>query len=534
MSDTTFISQVTQITAPWAQDVNNTVYHALGSGGVAPSTPQNVLDNLGLSGASGAAEIGFSPVDGLVSTQVQAAIAEVNARIPVTSTYVSVKDYGAIGNGVADDTVAIQAAITAVEAAGGGTVFFPQESSFYKISAPLLVRGDINIELLGSGNPMIKCFGVGPTSNGFTVGDPGSLRSAYVTFRNLKIWGNSQTNGHGIRIQMCNNVRVENCSIYNHGQTGLFGSDTYSMRIENSEFVSNGTSGIYLITAGANSTIITRNKIIGHSASGQSGVLIDGAHFGCIIDSNDFEFNWHGIKANQIHGLSVVNNYFETCTHGAVYIQSGSTVRGLSVCNNAILDSYVDISSVNGLVVENNTFEKSGNVLLLNGNSNSRIGENSFPGGGTIVWGTNADTDEFQAHGEWTEYTTSQWLSSSSPQPSIGNGVYRMWYKKMGKTVHVRFQWQAGTTTTFGTGNWVFSLPANVNTSVTNARWIGTARYNHAGTISYNGIVPECNWALGSSMLLVNATGGSLVGVTSPFVWASGDEIHVEIVYEAA
>ena len=153
------------------------------------------------------------------------------------------------------------------------------------------------------------------------------------------------------------------------------------MRIENSEFVSNGTSGIYLITAGANSTIITRNKIIGHTASGQSGVLIDGAHFGCIIDSNDFEFNWHGIKANQIHGLSVVNNYFETCTHGAVYIQSGSTVRGLSVCNNAILDSYVDISSVNGLVVENNTFEKSGNVLLLNGNSNSRIGENSFPGG---------------------------------------------------------------------------------------------------------------------------------------------------------
>jgi hypothetical protein len=39
---------------------------------------------------------------------------------------VSVKDFGAAGDGVADDTVAIQAAINAVAAAGGGKVYFPQ------------------------------------------------------------------------------------------------------------------------------------------------------------------------------------------------------------------------------------------------------------------------------------------------------------------------------------------------------------------------------------------------------------------------
>ena len=39
--------------------------------------------------------------------------------------WVSVKDFGAVGDGVADDTSAINAAIAAVNAAGGGTVFFP-------------------------------------------------------------------------------------------------------------------------------------------------------------------------------------------------------------------------------------------------------------------------------------------------------------------------------------------------------------------------------------------------------------------------
>lgn len=39
---------------------------------------------------------------------------------------VNVKDYGAVGDGVTDDTDAIRAAIEAVLEAGGGTIFLPE------------------------------------------------------------------------------------------------------------------------------------------------------------------------------------------------------------------------------------------------------------------------------------------------------------------------------------------------------------------------------------------------------------------------
>jgi len=73
-----------------------------------------------------------------------------------SSTYLNVKDYGAVGNGTTDDTAAIQAAINALpqSTAGprGGTVFFPKPSVFYKITGVLSFPEKDNIVLLGEGS----------------------------------------------------------------------------------------------------------------------------------------------------------------------------------------------------------------------------------------------------------------------------------------------------------------------------------------------------------------------------------------------
>ncbi|MET3652469.1 glycosyl hydrolase family 28-related protein [Dyella japonica] len=78
----------------------------------------------------------------------------------------NVKDYGALGDGATDDTVAIQAAITACAAAGGGVVYFP--AAIYIIAGALADTGGANAQILlpsidvSSGN-QISVLLLGPT-----------------------------------------------------------------------------------------------------------------------------------------------------------------------------------------------------------------------------------------------------------------------------------------------------------------------------------------------------------------------------------
>lgn len=81
--------------------------------------------------------------------------------------WTSVVSKGAIGNGVADDTAAIQAAIAALPASGG-VVYFPPGK--YMISAPLMpANGTANIILMGAGG-----------RNAGNAGNAGASRIVYT------------------------------------------------------------------------------------------------------------------------------------------------------------------------------------------------------------------------------------------------------------------------------------------------------------------------------------------------------------------
>jgi hypothetical protein len=96
----------------------------------------------------------------------RATAAELMNNAPVTATStttarplgsrfgdsVNVKDFGAIGDGVADDTAAIQAA---VNGSGGKAVYFP--SGTYKISQALVISGS-GVSLFGDGDSASTIF----------------------------------------------------------------------------------------------------------------------------------------------------------------------------------------------------------------------------------------------------------------------------------------------------------------------------------------------------------------------------------------
>ena len=81
MSDTTFVDGVTVIPTTWAQDVNNTVYRALGSGGVAPTNAATVLSNIGAQAAATAINTG-----NIASQHVALADNATNATNATTAT----------------------------------------------------------------------------------------------------------------------------------------------------------------------------------------------------------------------------------------------------------------------------------------------------------------------------------------------------------------------------------------------------------------------------------------------------------------
>ena len=69
----------------------------------------------------------------------------IQAALSGSALYYNVKSntYGAVGDGAVDDTSAIQAAINAANAAGGGVVFFPKGT--YRVTAALTLPGSVHL-----------------------------------------------------------------------------------------------------------------------------------------------------------------------------------------------------------------------------------------------------------------------------------------------------------------------------------------------------------------------------------------------------
>jgi hypothetical protein len=146
-----------------------------------------------------------------------------------------------------------------------------------------------------------------------------------------------------------------------------------------------------------------------------------------------------------------------------------------------------------------------------------------MPSAGELIRASDAIQDA------WTSYTPS-WTSSGTA-PALGNGTLTGEYQQVGDLVYVKIVWQAGSTTTYGTGTYRFSLPVApeldeiipcfVNDSSGSGRYPGVAWIILAS-------------ATGDNMRIIVADNQTGTGATSPFTFATSDKIVIEGWYRAA
>lgn len=124
----------------------------------------------------------------------------------------NVVGYGAVGDGVTDDTAAVQSAIDAAEAAGGGTVYFPIGT--YLITATLTIQTS-KVRLVGDGplNSIIKTAG-DITLLSFGTGTTTWIYANGVENLNIVTSNASRTtNSKGILIDYCRNFYLRDVII---------------------------------------------------------------------------------------------------------------------------------------------------------------------------------------------------------------------------------------------------------------------------------------------------------------------------------
>jgi hypothetical protein len=267
----------------------------------AEATAQAALDaHTGdTSGAHADSAITYTPAGtGAVATTVQAKLRE----------FVSVKDFGAVGDGTTDDLAAFNSAIAAVKTidsirANGTKVLVPNGT--YKLSGPLVIDNTITLE--GTTNQFP--YAEGGSILQFSTDDDGIYLPYYtgtyesssgvmgqgITIKNLTIKGtkdsgtgngifiNTKANienvyvtgfsGHGVCIIAtapngnANNCLLKNVKAYNNDKSGFYtdGADANACLIELCDGSHNGEWGFY------DSSFLGNTYIACHTAENTSG-----------------------------------------------------------------------------------------------------------------------------------------------------------------------------------------------------------------------------------------------------------------------
>lgn len=123
----------------------------------------------------------------------------------------------------------------------------------------------------------------------------------------------------------------------------------------------------------------------------------------------------------------------------------------------------------------------------------------------------------------WQPFTCS-WTTASSA-PAVGNGTLVAYYQVEGPMCRVSIKLTCGSSTTFGTGAWYFSMP---KTCVAGVSVAGTVVILDSGTQYYSG---ACMVEASTNVVFPVTYEGAVTSGSPQAAWATGDTLTMTIEY---
>lgn len=270
----------------------------------------------------------------------------------VSSKVISVVDFGAVGNGVIDDTVMIQNAINFAESIGGGVVEIPDGTYLINPNYSLYLFSNITLSL--APNTILKAI---PTSSGsYSIITIRNVKNVSVTGGTLEgdrfahIGNKGGNYGRDINIEGAQNITISNLTVTDSWGDGIYlGNDdnkvnNNNVTIKNVICNNNRRNGISLIDG---SNIVIENVLAENSKGAPPAAGID-------------------IEPNNIHDeLNHVRVANITTKNDAQGLQIGLTAMRQSTnpLNIFVINDH-DVGSAIGLFIS--TSQKNGLITIVN------------------------------------------------------------------------------------------------------------------------------------------------------------------------
>lgn len=313
----------------------------------------------------------------------------------IIGNYINVKDFGAIGDGVTDDTIAINSAMAESDK---GTLFFPK--GIYKCGSISLTKN-----IIGEGKDSI----IFSNGNNKII----TIATDELKVQNIIIRGSNNStyaNEIGLYIDDKYNIIVSNCVVENFlGNSGILNTNLMDKHIGNlfqNCIIRNNKKGINFDTRGEYSICLGSTLY-----ENEDAIVIKAGNISIV--ANNVSDNVNGIRIisgdNDSHGLLLSNLINHNSGYG-IYIDGIS--NGFNIANNEFYNSNIYIKSnlIESVLLNANYIGSS--VNLYAENAILDLKNNTFISTmGNVDLNYNSITSSINLVGNVCKKTTYSWLN---------------------------------------------------------------------------------------------------------------------------